>query len=93
MGGVVDAIFGGGGDDNSAQLAEMQRQNAEQQKKLDEQKAQMDTEERKRQEAQSASARARRSGGTRALMDAMRLNPEEGLAGQDSATRKTLGPS
>jgi type II secretory pathway component GspD/PulD (secretin) len=70
-------------------LAEMRAQNAEQQTKLDKQTAALDNEARQRAERQSATAKARRRGGARALLSAFRLNPEAGLGGADS----TLGPS
>jgi hypothetical protein len=91
MGGVVDAIFGGGSD-NSGQMAAIEAENARQRKTMEDQQAKLDDEARRRQEQISASAKARRGGGTRALMDAQRLNPEVGLPGQDSSTRTTLGP-
>jgi hypothetical protein len=51
-----------------------------------------DEKQRKMAEELAAKTKARRGGGSRALMDAQRLNPEVGLPGMDSATRNTLGP-
>lgn len=95
MSGIVDFIFGADKPDDSAQkaqLAEMKRQNDEQSAKFAQEKDRLDAEERKRQEELSSKSRARRSGGTRSLMSAQRLTPEEGIAGEDSSMRATLGP-
>ena len=40
---------------------------------------------------EAAKLKARRGGGTRALMAATRLNPEVGLPGQSSSTQSTFG--
>lgn len=94
MGGVVSAIFGGGDSkpDNSAQMAQMEADNKAQREKMEVQQKKLDDEARSRNEEAASRLRARRGGGARALMDAQRLNPEVGLPGQESATRKTLGP-
>lgn len=91
MGGVVSAIFGGGNDapDNSAQLAQMEADNKAQKEKMDAQQAKLDDEARKRNEEIASKARARRAGGTRALLSAQRLNPEAGVTGD---TQTSLGP-
>lgn len=92
MGGVVSAIFGGGDKpDNSAQLAAIEASNREQRDKLDASQAKLDAEERKKQEQLTATAKARRGGGTRALLSQQRLSPEVGLPGQDTS-QTTLGP-
>jgi hypothetical protein len=91
VGGIISSIFGGDKPDNSAQMAQMEADNRAQREKMDAWQKKLDDDERKRQEAISASARARRGGGARALLASQRLTPEAGLPGQDS-TQTTLGP-
>jgi hypothetical protein len=91
VGSIISSIFGGGENNISALMAQMEADNKAQRDKMDAQQAKLDEDARKRQEAIAATAKARRGGGARALLDGQRLNPEVGLPGQDS-TQTTLGP-
>jgi hypothetical protein len=71
----MGGIFGGGGGDNSAMLAQLEQQRQE----TERMRAQADAERRDLLEKQQASVTARRRAGARGLLSDARLNPESGV--------------